>query len=126
MAGATSSVRAKFDLETDPRSYRILASGGCTNVSSIDDKSDFGEVMTAFKDLGFKDNEVDGLFAVASADPRSSAAAPPARCQRIRVAHAHLRGGRFCKEECAAVGVRCRVRRPILEEGRVGMPRAYT
>jgi len=47
-----------FKMESDPNKYRYLSQSGCTSVSSINDKQDHAEVLSAMKVLGFSENEI--------------------------------------------------------------------
>ncbi len=62
--GASAEQKKKYKLSA-PEQYRYLKT--CVNVSSIDDQKDFAEVLNAFTELGFKQDEQDRIFSVVSA-----------------------------------------------------------
>jgi len=61
VAAATDSQRKEFKLEAAAKTYKYLDK--CVEVSSIDDKKDFKEVLDAFSELGFSQQEQSGMFA---------------------------------------------------------------
>ncbi|XP_065890245.1 unconventional myosin-Ic-like [Dysidea avara] len=64
LAGAGSSLLSQLQLKSDPQSYRLLCQGDCTNVKTINDKSDFVVVQQALSVLGFQDIECQGLWEI--------------------------------------------------------------
>lgn len=63
--GADTELRRSLKIEAEPGVYQYLKS--CTDVETIDDKKDFGEVSRAFKDLEFDQSEVIGLYSIVAA-----------------------------------------------------------
>ncbi|GAB5362911.1 hypothetical protein AAMO2058_000839200 [Amorphochlora amoebiformis] len=61
---ASTDLRRKLKL-APPSSYSFLR--GCVDVDTIDDTSEFNDLITAFKDLGVPDSERDEVFSICAA-----------------------------------------------------------
>jgi len=64
LLGAGPAALKKYHLEADPTKYKILTGGGDLTVDGMDDREEYKAVTKAFGSLGFKDEEVEGLWRV--------------------------------------------------------------
>lgn len=62
---ASADDRSKLQLDDDPKAYKYLET--CTDVPTLDDTKDFGDVEKAYGDLGFSNDDRLGMYTVISA-----------------------------------------------------------
>ena len=60
--GVDAETRGELNLLVQPSGYKYLCT--CVDVPTLNDPKDFAEVEQAFKELGFKDEEKKGLYAI--------------------------------------------------------------
>ena len=67
MFGATDAEMAKLQLKRDPSFYHYLRQGGVSRVDSISDRTDYKNVMAAFRALNFDPADVDTIWRLVAA-----------------------------------------------------------
>ena len=65
--GATDNEAAKLQLKRDPTFYHFLRQGGVAKVDSISDRTDYKNVLSAFRALNFDPASVETIWKIVAA-----------------------------------------------------------
>ncbi len=65
--GSSESEASKLHLKRDPNFYHFLCQGGVAKVDSINDRTDYKSVSSAFRALNFDTAWVDSIWKIVAA-----------------------------------------------------------